>query len=280
MLSSKNSGFSLIEVMIGMGIAAVLLGAMAQMGSNQTKTVKYLNQKLTILDTEKLLSTVLADGKVCTQILTAAPNTITVGSLGTYKINLGSIPVSTAAGAAALVQPGPVSSSGIVVTNPAVTIQNFQIATGTPNTYIADLTVNYDASSFAQPIRQNPTHVMITTNAGNVITSCNSNQGLPFTGSYQDMTASRAFGTSYTNTSSLPLFVTVTATSNNVLSQKYISAAVNAVVIQVSPVSDANAAMGWLANTNHLSFIVPPGQSYLITRSHNTVTLDSWMELK
>jgi hypothetical protein len=115
-----------------------------------------------------------------------------------------------------------------------------------------------------------------------VLQACGSNAwtnvGGVFTGSYATVTGSRAFGTTYTNANPGPLFVTVTGFSASLLNNKSIYAYVGGTLIQTTQVTDANDGMGWLSSPTSLSFIVPPGKTYLVTQNAGA-KLSSWTEL-
>lgn len=86
---------------------------------------------------------------------------------------------------------------------------------------------------------------------------------------YQDVTGSRAVGTTYYNTTGKPLIVSVigTASQQNVGNGAY----VNGVLIAQSAQFFTTAA-----NQSCLSFVVPPGASYQVTNT----SLSKWCELR
>lgn len=89
---------------------------------------------------------------------------------------------------------------------------------------------------------------------------------------WQDVRASRAFGTTYYNTTGKPILVSVGANSS--ASNGYLSATVDAVTVAVS-----TASFSWTLTS--LSFIVPPGQSYRVDINNTSVSsLQCWSELR
>lgn len=81
------------------------------------------------------------------------------------------------------------------------------------------------------------------------------------------------------NNLSYPIFVVVTASSNNILSQKFIYGYVDNIMIIRSAASDANYASGWLNTSGNVTFIVPPGSNYKVVKNDTNVVLQEWHEL-
>ncbi len=82
---------------------------------------------------------------------------------------------------------------------------------------------------------------------------------------YQDVTASRAFGTTYYNTTGKPIWVAL----------KFLTASSISVTATVGGVVAADTAAN--AYYNAIGFIVPPGKSYVVS---GTATLLLWSELR
>jgi hypothetical protein len=94
---------------------------------------------------------------------------------------------------------------------------------------------------------------------------------------WQDVTGSRSFGVTYTNTTGRPIFVIVTGTTP--------SSANGAFTLTVGGVVVAtNGIVGNGGNSGQhrlpTSAIVPPGISYSAAQSVATSTLDTWVELR
>jgi len=87
---------------------------------------------------------------------------------------------------------------------------------------------------------------------------------------YQNLTASRATNTQYTNSTGKPIFTTVVATAGTNADIKM-------------EIQGVNMPTGLFANANNgrvsLSNIVPAGQTYKIVNSGNAV-LQVWMEVR
>ncbi len=153
----SDSGMSLIEVMISIGILAVVVSGMASYMSSSSREVRALTESLAKLDIEKFLIASLADGVSCTAelanpgvwtpgALPATFNSTNATTLAKTSINLNSIHASAAANAPVLISNGAAPSAmanGLLVNR--ITVGNFQ-ATGAPDVYLADLTVSFTGS--------------------------------------------------------------------------------------------------------------------------------------
>lgn len=88
-------------------------------------------------------------------------------------------------------------------------------------------------------------------------------------GSVNDVTASRAVGTTYTNNTTKPMFVSVRGTTNS-------TGLVMTLTISGAILSVMSAGA---SNTITVSGIVPAGASYLVTQTGTTFTLNGWVEI-
>lgn len=91
---------------------------------------------------------------------------------------------------------------------------------------------------------------------------------------YQDVTASRAGSTTYTNSTGKPILAIITVTSNASFTLDY-TVTVASVVLQ-----RASAGTSGQQTTAHLptTVIVPNGSTYLLTITSGT--LNKWVELR
>ena len=103
---------------------------------------------------------------------------------------------------------------------------------------------------------------------GNALTAMSS---LGYGQTWQDVTSSRAFGTTYYNTTGKPIEVAVAVTRTNDVAR--VDATVNGVALPANYTGSASAEMR--ART---SFTVPPGQSYVVTSGAGTI--QRWCELR
>lgn len=96
--------------------------------------------------------------------------------------------------------------------------------------------------------------------------------------SWANLTASRAFNTSYTNATARPIYVSVTGTGN-ANANVYIEAVVGAIIVGRQQISDFNAAGTIPGVRGNVSFVVPPGSTYNVNASA-TANIDMWSELR
>jgi len=91
---------------------------------------------------------------------------------------------------------------------------------------------------------------------------------------YQDVTASRAGGTTYTNSTGKPILALITVNHNVGYILNY-TVTVNSVVLAtVNVLTSTQSTVAYIPTT----FIVPNGATYLLTIT--TGTLNKWVELR
>lgn len=89
---------------------------------------------------------------------------------------------------------------------------------------------------------------------------------------WQNVAGSRAVGTTYYNTTGRPIAVSVTLTQSTV---SYQTATVGGTVLKSSDIGGTSSQA-----LTYMSFIVPPGNSYSVTRNTGAPTIDTWLELR
>lgn len=89
---------------------------------------------------------------------------------------------------------------------------------------------------------------------------------------WQNVTGSRVFGTTYTNTTGRPILVQVTASNINTTTWS-LSVGGNQVATANGSGNNNNAA-------KTLTAVVPPGQTYSATVSAGSSAISNWMELR
>ena len=100
--------------------------------------------------------------------------------------------------------------------------------------------------------------------------------GSTFGNGYVDVLSSRAANITYTNATGRHLFIMVSATSDDA-SARYMYAYVDGLLLANSKITEANG-VSYQRLGNTLSFIAPPGGTYLITHSGG-IELRQWVEL-
>lgn len=121
----------------------------------------------------------------------------------------------------------------------------------------------------------------IARNAAGLTLSCQSgvwvaNSKNVFEGPYRNVTGARTISSTYTNTGSAPLFVSIIGRALGNVSQRHMYAIVDGAQVARTSVSDAG--VNWYNSPATLSFIVPSGSSYGVT-TNGGVSITSWYEL-
>lgn len=183
----KNSrGQSLIQVMISLSIMGMLTVGMISIQRMQGRENKALTDKLAILDAQKLVTSTLADGSVCTfQVTSLADPTFLASDVTPTTFpppkNLGPNLLSGAFATAPpiLTVGNPISSISNAVIVSSIELRNIR-CTGacvpaTSNIFTADIQVNFDGSNLVRGVKPIVSQTTIqTTTAGGVktITGC------------------------------------------------------------------------------------------------------------
>lgn len=148
---------SLVEVLVSLGILAVVISGMTSYMASSSREVRALTETLAKLDTEKLLIASLADGVACSaelanpSVWTAGAQPYTIDStnpatLAATSIKLDKMHASAAANAPVLIATGvaPSPMANLLMVS-GITVGNFQ-TTGAADLYLADLTVSFTGS--------------------------------------------------------------------------------------------------------------------------------------
>jgi hypothetical protein len=152
----NNKGISIIEALVGLGIASMVLYGLTSMQINQQKETRALSEKIGVLDVEKLLLQNLADGSLCTYMLTNTtydptnPRTFDQTLIGSPTPPTISLPGNQIVGSAsATVATGPyLAKVGVSPsTNPNLVVNSIQIngiVDLGSNNYRADFEIGFD----------------------------------------------------------------------------------------------------------------------------------------
>jgi hypothetical protein len=117
--------------------------------------------------------------------------------------------------------------------------------------------------------------------SGNVLTSngtswtSSSQSGLGYGQTYTNVLSSRAFATTYTNSTAKPMFVAVSAYTNVTTSDVTFSININSG--GAIPYASGTPTGSQYRAYAQFTFIVPPGQTYAVTASQAS-TLSTWVE--
>ncbi len=169
----NQKGMSLIEIMIGAGIASFIALAIATVLANQYEEFANLRRKLDAIDLEKLMQSAFTGTALCTDLVTDTNYTFNSTS-PTAVVDILRIRTTTDYASPILVEPGMTVSTGLQVRT--VRFVNFRPAGG--NTYRVSLEVAFQDTAnkrLPKPILQefivdtDPT----TPPAARKISSCN-----------------------------------------------------------------------------------------------------------
>ncbi len=155
----KSNGFSLIEVMIAIGILSIIIAGTTSYMTMQHREIKSLTEMLAKLDVEKFLIAALADGSVCSGELTnsalnpSAPyriNSTSAATLADTSISLNEIYSGSLPTSPVLIRrgqpPSPMTNSLLIED---IRFGNLQ-ATGVGNQYLAQFTISFNGNLVRQ----------------------------------------------------------------------------------------------------------------------------------
>lgn len=208
---NKKSGYSIVELLIVVGLMSIIMMFFAQMQFNQLKENHSLGEVLASMDTQKILIAALADGTVCQSLLKNNPaNVFDVNAVATANppqvpypsIDLGSGPTNSdpTAGTlyASVISSGPpavygpivaqVGSSPSVFSSSLVVSRIRLVISGMPplpipnspgQKFTGSWVVDFDSSKTIRPVKSLSIGTMLTVDTTNPdaakITGCMGN---------------------------------------------------------------------------------------------------------
>lgn len=166
MFKNKN-GSTLIESLVSIGITSIAMVAIGTLIMNQAREIKAMTEKMASLDVEKVLIQALADGSVCTKMLTD------IGYHSSNPVTFDSSLIDTSTppeialpnnqiigGASATLHDGPflvkkdlrasTLSQTLIVSS--VKIANIKDL-GSGDSYLADFIISFDEEKLVRPIK-------------------------------------------------------------------------------------------------------------------------------
>jgi hypothetical protein len=124
------------------------------------------------------------------------------------------------------------------------------------------------AVTLAAPAVAGTTTLTLQANTGTLALQ---SDGLGFSQTWQDLTASRAIGTTYYNTTGKPIYLYITGAAN----------ITGYFAMQINGVTVANSQQAYTNGTFlTLDIIVPPGVSYSAVVGGNSPSIVRWSELR
>ena len=126
MLIHNNRGFSLVELLIGMGILAILMAGIAMSFSTTTQSYQYnMSQGRNVMSTREVLNAISDELRYATAVSVTVGNSVTIpGSTITYTVNSSNRTITSAVG-------GTAGTYSIVINGKTVSVSNLQSITFT-----------------------------------------------------------------------------------------------------------------------------------------------------
>ena len=116
-LWDNNRGFSIIEIMIGIGIMTIVITANMMIFSSLDRQTQVLAEKVAVSDLKRQMVALLGNGNICSTELASnvfnatGPYVINADSLATQEISLDRIHAGTTATAPALLEKDQLAST-------------------------------------------------------------------------------------------------------------------------------------------------------------------------
>ncbi|HRK07093.1 MAG TPA: hypothetical protein PLZ57_04940 [Pseudobdellovibrionaceae bacterium] len=144
-------GISLVEVIVALGVGLALTLGITNAMTSSMRESQYINQKLSVVELERLMISALADGSVCTFTALNDDLRFNANSLSTAVVDLPEIKLTPSVTAPILVKVGdPMPGNQSVVVS-SIRLEGFELA-GT-DVYKANLIVQFDPSRLVRAIR-------------------------------------------------------------------------------------------------------------------------------
>lgn len=174
--SRPDAGFSLVEVLVAIGIMGIAFFAFMSTILSQQKEMKFLEQKSEVLEIKNLIGTVLGNSQICGWQMAAESALHPMNMTGVTT----TVP-SPSTLSLAKIYSGPDNTSQIIfqtgqrvprTVNPIIagtTILRDAKASGTPNEYIGEFVVNIDSSSLIHSVAPMSFPIVFATESGDPI---------------------------------------------------------------------------------------------------------------
>lgn len=191
--SDNAAGFSLLELIIVVGIMGIVSMSFLTMMQNQMRATTAISEKLTQIDLKNRLTATLLDGSVCNAEVTVSalnpnvPYTINTSNLSANLLQLPMIHVNSSLTAPALITVGRSYLDPRMVIK-TIAIRNF-VDAGIALKYLADLDVEFEPTSLVVPLKPLTSKVVITIDASKKVVSCATSGTASGTCNYTDPNA-------------------------------------------------------------------------------------------
>lgn len=168
----NQKGMSLVELLVGIGIMAIVMGGVVSMQVHQQRETRAVSEKLALLDFEKLLQSAMMDGSTCKFILNdPTPLTFNATAVGpnSPQYIIPSRPLYAQVNGAT---PGPV----IAQVNQPLTPDNtslvprtirLKIESGSGTTYVGRWEVQFDSDRLVRALKPVTVSTILTVDNSN-----------------------------------------------------------------------------------------------------------------
>lgn len=182
----RDAGQALVQTLVTIAVTSAILMVFLMMSDNQRRSSRQLQEKLAVMDLQRVLTNSLADGSVCTYLVSAAGlptfNPTKFNVPGEGLVDLPSIPSRAVADALpAVVADGqtPVSPISASVVSSSIRIDDLTCSPApcSPSTsrYTANITINFDQRRTIVPLKPLKFPISLASSGGagaQTISSC------------------------------------------------------------------------------------------------------------
>lgn len=267
-LSHSSKGFGLIEVLVAIGLVAILSTVLSSVITNSLKVQKSIDEKFVLQDTKNFLTNAFINSAVCADqlggpILDLSSTTTTVkypSDIPYTVLRAGSLPTSPL-----IAQVGQNLPGSQIMVNSIVLKDVYRVGTG--NVFQGLLQINVDPTTLTMPRKPTEMRIIFTTStpltAANII-SCRA-EGGGFNGVPQSL---GQFSGSYNGMNNQPYAIFVNANGGNATvsgddaNPCHLRAVVSAVTVAIN--QDNNKEFAKICS---IYFAVPANTAYQIFSS-------------
>lgn len=150
----QQSGFSLIEVLVSVGLLSLVSLGMMTMISNQNKSITVLGEKLTAKDLEISLKSLMLNRSFCSCLVngkTFNTGTNQVSAISSVPTGYTNLATCTAAATNLIPTAGSVFNNSTSLRVGSINVENVVVQSA--STYTAELTVGIDPASGIMPLK-------------------------------------------------------------------------------------------------------------------------------
>lgn len=155
--NKKSKGFSLIQIVVSLGLMSIIALVMAEIFRQQQKSLQYLTQKYDILNLQNSLNSLfIASSSVCSSQLngqTFSTTGMTGAAPSPTVISFPSNEIRAGVGSSSYL----LAKAGAPLPGSFVAVETIQVNnildTGVTGRYVANLVIHFDRNSLVQPMK-------------------------------------------------------------------------------------------------------------------------------